>query len=365
MGSASLAHCAMRGARVLGIEQFEELHDLGASSGKTRIIRQAYFEDAAYVPLVLRAYDLWRELEASSGTQLLALVGVLLAGSERSEVISGSLHAARAHDLHVEYLDAADMRRRFPTLRVHAGEVGVFEPLAGAIFPERAIRAHLDLARARGAQTRFRTALKSWESDERGVKLDLSDGSRIRTRSLILTIGPWFAAAMQQAGVRLEVQRNAQVWFAPQSRAYRAPDFPAFLIDRPQLPAPLYGFPDFGDGVKAAFHGVGAITTPSELVREIDPVADVAPVAAALEAWMPGAASRYIEGKACMYALTPDRHFVVDRDPRDSRVILCGGFSGHGFKFASAIGEVASQLALDGGTPHDVRFLSLQRFTPH
>jgi sarcosine oxidase len=347
---------------VLGIEQFDELHDLGASSGKTRIIRQAYFEDAAYVPLVLRAYELWRELERKSGQQLLSLVGLLMAGIEHSEVIVGSKHAARLHDLRVEELTPGDIRARYPMLRMRDDEVGVFEREAGAVFPERAIRAHLDIARVHGARTQFRTALRTWRSDERGLTVEFSDGTCVRTRSLILTLGPWFTAAMHEAGVAIEVQRNVQVWFEPQSNAYRAASFPAFLIERESLPAPLYGFPDFGDGVKAAFHGYGAMIDPDRLDRGIDLARDVEPVAQALKNWMPGAAGTFREGKACMYALTPDRHFVIGPHPRDPHVIVCGGFSGHGFKFAPVVGEIAAQLALDGGTRHDIAFLSPRRF---
>lgn len=362
MGSAALAHLAQRGARVLGIEQFDELHAMGASSGKTRIIRQAYFEDPAYVPMLLRAYELWRNLERASGEELLDLVGLLMLGKPDSEIISGSLLAASTHDLPVEWLNAAEVRRRYPVLRVHDGEVGVFEREAGAVFPERAIRAHLSVAREHGAQTRFRTAMRTWSGDAHGVSIELSDGTRVQTRSLILTLGPWFTQALAEAGVPLEIQRNVQVWFAPETSAYDAGAFPAFLIERESLPAPLYGFPDFGDGVKAAFHSFGALTEPERLARDIDPSSDVLPVAQALDDWMPGAAGEFREAKACMYSLTPDRHFVIDRDPRDPRVILCGGFSGHGFKFASVVGEIAAQLALDGGTPHPIEFLSLRRF---
>lgn len=362
MGSAALAHCAARGVRAIGIEQFDPVHDLGASSGKTRIIRQAYFEDPAYVPLLLRAYELWRSLEARSGYDLLRITGLLMAGGEQSDVIAGSTQAARTYDLPVDYLTAGDMRKRYPALRVSDGEVGVYEREGGAVFPERAIRAHLDLAADSGAQTRFGVAMRSWKSASSHVTLDLTDGTQVHARSLILTMGPWFASAMREAGVAIEVQRNVQLWFDPESRDYDAGAFPAFLIERDGLPAPLYGFPDFGDGVKAAFHGFGAVTTPQDLDRGIDPVRDVKLLADALESWMPGAAGRLREGKVCMYALTPDRHFVIDRDPRDARVILCGGFSGHGYKFAAVVGEIASQLVIDGGTAHDIAFLSLRRF---
>ncbi|HET6894009.1 MAG TPA: N-methyl-L-tryptophan oxidase [Candidatus Baltobacteraceae bacterium] len=362
MGSAALAHCALRGARAIGIEQFEAAHDLGASGGRTRIIRQAYYEDPAYVPMLLRAYDLWRDLQTRTGEELMRLTGLLLAGSEHSEVISGSARAAKAYDLPVEYLDAADMRTRYPQLRVADGEVGVFESRGGAVFPERAIRAHLRVAQDAGAHTLFGASVLQWHAQTDGIVLELSGHRRIRTQSVIVTLGPWFGDAMRQAGVALEIQRNVQVWYAPSVQAYGADTFPAFLLERESLPAPLYGFPDFGDGVKAAFHGYGAMTQPQGLDREIDAERDVRPVTQAVESWMPGAAGTYRAGKACMYSLTPDRHFVIDTDPRDRRIVLCGGFSGHGFKFAPVVGEIAAQLALDGETSHDIAFLALRRF---
>jgi sarcosine oxidase len=362
MGSAALAHCAARGARVLGIEQFGADHDLGASSGKTRIIRQAYYEDAAYVPMLLRAYELWHELERTTGEEVMRLVGLLMAGTEQSAVISGAMRSARRHDLRVEYLTNADLRKRYPQLRVREGETGVFEGSAGALFPERAIRAHLSVARERGAQAIFNTEMARWRSDAHGVVIECSPGGTVRAKTLVLTLGPWFAAEMRDAGVSFEVQRNVQAWFQPSTDAYEPDRFPAFLIERSGLPGPLYGFPDFGDGVKAAFHGVGETVAAAAVRRDIDPQLDVAPIAKAVEEWMPGAAARYREGKACMYALTADRHFVIDRHPNDPHVILCGGFSGHGFKFAALVGEIAAQLALDGGTTHDIGFLSLGRF---
>jgi glycine/D-amino acid oxidase-like deaminating enzyme len=158
------------------------------------------------------------------------------------------------------------------------------------------------------------------------------------------------------------VQRNVQAWFSPKVGSYEAGKFPAFLLDRAGLPAPLYGFPDFGDGVKAAFHGFGQLTAPDDVDREIDPTRDVAPIARAMEEWMPGATATFREAKPCMYSLTPDGNFVIDRHPQYPNVILCGGFSGHGFKFAPVIGEIAADLALDGGSRHAIAFLSLKRF---
>jgi sarcosine oxidase len=362
MGSAVLARCAMRGASVLGIEQFGPAHDRGASAGKTRMIRQAYYEDPAYVPLLFRAYDLWRDVEVRTSRQLLKITGLLMTGPETGEIVLGSSRTAREYDLIVEYLSAADVRRRFPVLNVRDEEVAVFEREGGVVFPERAIRAHLDLARQAGAQARFDVAINAWRAEDDGVVVELADGTRVQGRALVLTMGPWLNLEFARIGVPLQIQRKVQVWFTPRIHAYDAGAFPAFLLERSGLPAALYGFPDFGDGVKAAFHGSGELTQPQQLDRGIDRVRDVEPVAAALDSWMPQAAGEYREGKACMYAMTADGHFVVDRHPAHSNVVLMGGFSGHGFKFASVMGEVGADLALEGATRYDIAFLSVNRF---
>jgi sarcosine oxidase/N-methyl-L-tryptophan oxidase len=146
---------------------------------------------------------------------------------------------------------------------------------------------------------------------------------------------------------------------------YAAPHFPPFLLDREGLPAPLYGFPDFGDGVKAAFHSYGELTDAAQVNREVDAARDIEPIMRAMEDWMPGAATALRCAKPCLYTLTPDGHFVVDRHPEHPRLVLCGGFSGHGFKFAPVIGEIGADLALEQGSRHEIEFLSLQRFAQH
>jgi sarcosine oxidase len=247
-------------------------------------------------------------------------------------------------------------------LQVRRDEVAVFDHEAGVLKPERAIAVQLDAAERAGATMRFHAALESWHPTDGGFEVCLDDGERIRAKALVLSIGPWFGNILRDVGVELRVQRNVQVWFAPQTSAYAASRFPAFLLDRGGLPAPLYGFPDFGDGVKAAFHGFGALTDPDGLDRKVDEARDVRPLAQAMETWMPGACGRAIASKVCMYSLTPDSNFVVDTHPEHPRLVLCGGFSGHGFKFAPVIGEIAADLALDGATKHDIEFLSLRRF---
>jgi len=362
MGSAIIAQAAKRGASVIGLEQFSRGHDLGSSSGKSRMIRKAYFENPAYVPLLLRAYDLWRELERESNQELLRLTGLLMVGKEDCEIIAGATRAAREHSLPFEALAAPQIRSRFPMLKVLDEEMGVYEPDGGVLDPERAICAHLNVAEAAGAQTRFEAAMESWEPTAAGFTIRLANRTTVTTRALVLSLGAWFKNAMEKFGVTVRVQRNVQAWFDSSSNVYAAPNFPPFLLDREGLPAPLYGFPDFGDGVKAAFHSYGDLTDAANFNRTVDATRDIEPIMRAMEDWMPGAATVLRSAKPCLYTITPDGNFVVDRHPEHPRLILCGGFSGHGFKFAPVIGEIASDLVLEQGTRHEIEFLSLQRF---
>jgi len=346
---------------VIGVEQFDRGHELGSSSGRTRLIRKAYFEAPDYVPLLHRAYELWRELEIAAGEQLLHKTGLLSVGSEESKILRGTMHAAREHDLLVEWLSAADVQARFPALLVRDHEVGVLECDGGVLLPERAIAAHLRIAEAHGAQLLFRAAMRSWRARGEVFEVELGDGSTIRAKALVLALGPWFRDVLQSLGVPIRVQRNVQTWFTPATRDYDVAKFPGFLLDRPEFPSALYGFPDFGDGVKAAFHGWGALTSADDVDRQVDYARDVEPVARALESWMPGAAQTFREAKPCLYTLTPDEHFVIDQHPEHARLVVCGGFSGHGFKFAPVVGEIAADLALEGATRHPIGFLSLRR----
>ena len=362
MGSAIIAQAAKRGASVIGLEQFTRGHDLGSSSGKSRMIRKAYFENPAYVPLLLRAYDLWRELERETGQELLRLTGLLMVGKKDCEIIAGATRAAREHSLPFESFTAPQIRSRFPMLKVLDEEMGVYEPDGGVLDPERAICAHLNVAEAAGAQTRFEAAMESWEPTAAGFTIRLANGTTVTTRALVLSLGAWFKNALEKLGVTVRVQRNVQTWFESAADVYAAPNFPPFLLDREGLPAPLYGFPDFGDGVKAAFHSYGDLTDAANFNRMVDATRDIEPIMRAMEDWMPGAATALRSAKPCLYTITPDGHFVVDRHPEHPRLVLCGGFSGHGFKFAPVIGEIGADLALEQGTRHEIEFLSLRRF---
>jgi sarcosine oxidase len=363
MGSATLASAARLGKNVVGLEQFGRSHDLGSSNGRSRMIRKAYFEDAAYVPLLVRAYDAWHELEAATGEKILHQTGVLMVGNPENSILDGARKTAQAHGLAYEDLSRDDVRRCYPAFSVREDEVALFEPEGGFLVPELAVEAQLRVAESKGAELRFNAQVVRWYQSPAndGLRIELADGSTLDAARLALCTGPWMTQALREIGVPLTIQRNVQHWFEPIDDRFALGNLPSFFADRDDQPCRLYGFPDHGFGVKAAFHGYGEASSTDALDREIHEY-DIEPVRRALEALLPGSAGRYLGGKACMYALTPDENFVITIHPNDERIVVAGGFSGHGFKFAPVVGEILTGLLVEGGTRFDIEFLSPKRF---
>jgi len=363
MGSAAAAHIAARGKKVLGLEQFTPAHDRGSSHGSSRIIRQAYFEDPAYVPLLLRAYELWHDLETQSDEPLYLRTGGLMVGPTDSVLVQGSLRSAREHGLDHELLSAADIARRFPATAPRDGEVAVFEKPAGILFPEACVRAHLKRATADGAELRFGTPVDAWRADEGSVEVTLVSGERCRAEHLVVCAGAWLPRLAADMELPLLVERNVMHWFQPTSHPELfGPDrLPVYILDRGQR-FMLYGFPDVAKaGIKAAFHHSDQFTTPQELNRTIS-TAEIDKLRAALVQWLPDGGGKHLAAAVCMYANTPDLHFVIGRHPRHHNVIVAGGFSGHGFKFCAVAGELLAELAFDGTSSKPIYLFSPQRF---
>ncbi|MEX2186901.1 MAG: N-methyl-L-tryptophan oxidase [Pirellulales bacterium] len=363
VGSAALYHVARRGNRVLGIDQFSPPHDLGSSHGQTRIIRQAYFEHPDYVPLVLRSYELWREVEAASGQSLFSQVGLLEVGPTDGVVVPGVLASAAQHHLDVEELSAADVVRRFPGFRAPPNCVGVFEAAAGFLRVEQCVAAHLQLAGRAGATLQTDTTVVDWSRDGSGFVVT-TDRGIFRAERLVITAGPWAARVLPALGVSLEVRRKPIYWFdtAAGESTFRADaGCPTFLYELPD--GVFYGFPQFDDrGVKVAQHsGGGALADPSTVDRSLDE-ADRAAVANFTASWLAGLATRHREHATCLYTMSPDEHFIVDTLPGEPHVAFAAGLSGHGYKFAPVLGEILADLAECGQTNHPVAFLRLGRF---
>jgi len=358
MGSAAAHHFARRGARVLGLDRFSPPHTLGSSHGETRIIREAYFEDPRYVPIVQRAYELWRELEAATGEQLMVETGGLMVGPPDGSVVAGAKLSADTHRLPYEWLDGASLRRRFPALAPEEDTAAVWEPRAGVLFPEACVRAHLALAARAGGDLKVDEEVLDWAADGEGFVITTTRG-RHRARSVVLAANAWLPRLLPGVALPIEVTRQPLFWFTAHDPQRVAPErLPIYIWERgPELF--FYGFPAFEGELKVARHMGGRISDPETLDRDVGEQ-EAAPHRAFLDACLPGVAAGFRRGVVCMYANTPDGHFVIDRHPQHPGMLILSACSGHGFKFSSAIGEIAADMLLEGGTRHDLGLFKLR-----
>lgn len=361
MGSATAAHLARRGASVIGFDAFAPGHANGSSHGETRIIRKAYFESPDYVPMLDRAYELWNELEDESGEQLLTINGALNIGSADSGFVTGAARSAREFGLKIEELDHVDVRKRFPGFQLPDALVALYDPEGGFLRPERCTAAHLATASRDNASLRFNTPVIEWGTEGDSVFVRTAS-KRVTAGKLIITAGPWSSDVITGWEAPLEVWRIVNVHFNSTEPDRFAPErCPVFLMEVPE--GHYYGFPALpGQGVKLGRHDIGAVCTPDTIDREVRDN-EVAMLRNVLDTYMPGASGPVIRTLTCMYTNTPDHHFILDHHPAHDNVIVGCGFSGHGFKFASVIGEILSQLALDGSSQIDIDFLSARRLS--
>ena len=365
MGAAACLELARRGARVRGFEQHRLGHDLGSSHGGSRIVRDCYFEAPDYVPLLLRCREGWERLERESGERIVHRCGVLYLGAAGSEVIRESARSGAAFDVPFERLDAHAVRARFPQFRIADDWQAIFEPGAGFARPERAVRAASSEARRLGATIHEGVRVRAWEEREGAVLVE-TDAGRFECGTLVLTAGAWTAGLARSLGVPMVPLRVPIAWLRPRVMAdCIMPRLPVWYVDRPGRSG-LYGVPiapDQGspEGVKVAMHGDG---------REIDPDAprraasaeELEAIRSATEAFLPCAAGEVSAGSTCLYTMSPDAHFVVDRMPGCRRVFVACGFSGHGFKFMPVMGEALADLATAGSTRLPTGFLGVGRF---
>lgn len=359
MGSAAASHAVRLGLSVVGFEQYAPVHALGASHGRTRLIRKAYFEGEQYVPLLERAYALWEELERESSAKLFDRCGALFAGKPGTNLIQGTLSSAHIHGLPIECLNAGDLAARFPAFAAGPDETILFEPDGGVVFPEETVAVQIAQARRSGAHLHFNTRVERWENTAAGVRMHLNNGDAVEARALAICCGPWFGQVLKDLGVPVRIERNVQAWFDP-SRAFEAGRLPAFALERGGRF--FYGFPDYGDGIKCAFHHSGEFAeSPESLERSVS-THEIESLREQLAAFVPEADGTFRHASVCMYALTPDEHFVIGPHPANGRVFIAGGFSGHGFKFVPVVGEIMAEYLATAKTRHDVTMFSPQRF---
>ncbi|MCK8787060.1 N-methyl-L-tryptophan oxidase [Roseomonas sp. NAR14] len=362
MGSAAAWQLARRGRRVLGLERYDIPHAMGSSHGISRIIRLPYYEDPAYVPLLRRAYALWREIEAASGAELLVATGSIDGGPEDGPLFNGALASARLHGLPHEVLTADAVNARFPAYRLPAGTRAVFQAEGGLIASERAIVAHVRAAQSLGAEIHAREPVREWRATPAGGVVVKTEQGRYEAERLVLAAGAWMGA-MVPGLARLAVpERQVLAWLQPDDPSlFDHARFPVFNLDVAEgryYGFPIYEVPGFKFG---RYHHLGETGAPEDLRREPD---------ARDEALLRDFAARYFPAgngptmalRSCLFTNTPDGHFVLDRLPGQEQVVVASPCSGHGYKFCSVIGEILADLATgDGTTRHDIGFLDLRR----
>lgn len=361
MGSATACELARRGVRVLGLEQFKPVHDRGSSHGQTRIIRTAYYEHPSYVPLIRRAFERWYDLEQRSGAKLLSECGCLTIGTAASEVRRGVLASAAQHHLAVERFEAAELRKRFSAFHFGDEYGGVLEQEAGFLYVEECVKAHIESAVRLGAELRFNEPVQSWKAAGSGVEV-ATDRDRYVADRLIITAGPWAGQLLGHFGGKLTVMRQAPHWFKTKNdRHFRRDQFPLYIADVPE--GFFYGFPvidSFGHKV-ARHYGAKELPSVDPINRETGPE-DERPIRQFLNQHLPEAAGPVTRAQTCIYTLTPDRHFILDRHPEHEQVAVAAGFSGHGFKFTPVVGEIMADLAMNGRTDQPIEMFRIDRF---
>jgi sarcosine oxidase len=364
MGSATLYHLARRGLRVLGVEQFSIPHVFGSSHGLTRIIRLAYYESPQYVPLLRRSYELWNQLQAEAGEALLHITGSIDAGWDGSRTVAGSLEACRQHGLPFELLTAAQLHARHPGYELAAGMMAVFQPQGGLLVPERCVTSHVDRARRAGATVVENERVLEWDASSGGVRVRTANDVYTASR-LVITAGPWARTLVPSLADVAVPERQVVMWSAVDDESMFSVDrFPVFNLQASRDASEhYYGFPVHGrPGFKIGrYHHRRQRGNPEDLSRQTERE-DEEVLRNGVRRFFPRANGPTLATETCLFTNTPDEHFILDHLDGLPHVAMAAGFSGHGFKFCSVVGEIMADLVTEGGSRFDLRMFSASRF---
>ena len=356
MGSSALYALAQRGCKVIGIDRFEPGHHLGSSFGESRIIRMAYYEDPVYVPLLRLAYKAWERLESLTGEHILTITGILEAGIEAAALVEGSLRSAREHDIPHEVLLPAQVNKRFPAFSIPPDWKCLFQPDAGILQPEKAIKLFVTSASKLGATVALGTRVERVLPVGDHVEVHLESGETIDAGSAVVAVGPWIQELVPELGGKLKLTRQPLMWFEPsEPTLVRPASMPVFFFQTPD--DLVYGFPDFrGSGVKAASHRSGGELATADELRPHVSDHEKAYLTRMMSRYAPAAAGPVRQTHVCIYTRSSDEHFVLGLHPSASQIVLASPCSGHGFKFASIFGEILADLAMTKATDKPIDF---------
>jgi sarcosine oxidase len=359
-GSAALYALARRGVRALGIERFAPGHEFGSSHGETRVIRLGYFEHPSYVPLVRDAYAGWREIEEAAATRLLHATGMLEVGAPTGTLVKGTLASIREHDLPYGLLAAEELMRRFPAFRIPADYVGVLQPQGGYLRVEPSVAAMVQLAQIHGAEVHVGETIGKITPNAGGVRI-ATDRGLIEAGAAIVSAGAWIKTLLPQLPAPIRITRQVMAWFEPLDPSlFDAGRLPVFLIESRH--GVHYGFPPQAGAIKIAKHHHADQSVDPEACDRTVSAEDETLIRAALAEHLPAANGRLIRAKTCIYTRTRDDDFIIDRLPEAPQIVVASPCSGHGFKFAPAIGEILADLATTGATTRDISRFALARF---
>jgi sarcosine oxidase len=378
VGSAALYQSAKLGAKVIGIDRFEPPHDQGSSHGETRITRQAIGEGREFVPLVLRSNEIWEELEAATGRNLLTRNGGLVLASEgihgshhgSNAFLAETIEAAKSFGIPHEVLSTDEIKQSFPQFELTAGEQGYFEPGAGFLRPEGCVETQIAEARRHGAKVVSSEIVTAVKNNDGTVEVSTNRATYCAAK-VILTAGPWISNFLPPKWVsNFLVYRQTLCWFAlKQNRdRYRPECFPIFIwITGNELQDMLYGFPAINGpdgGIKVATERYDATVDPDAVPRDVSDESVKQMFSRYIEPRLPDAGSKCLRTATCLYTVTPDAKFVIDYADEHQNVVFASACSGHGFKHSPAVGEALAQLALRQPTVVDVSPFALQRLHP-
>ena len=363
-GAATLRALSQRGKRVLGLDRFDVPHTNGSSHGESRIIRQAYHEHPSYVPFVQRAYTLWDELARETKQELMLRTGGLFLGKPDSRIVRGALESARLHGLPHETLTPKQVAERYPMFRLQKDEIAVAEPRAAVLRVPETHLALLESAKKSGAAIRTGEDVRSWSADAKTVTVTTAKEKYV-AQSLVIAAGAWLGRLVPQLASSLRVERQAVGWFRPrrEAAAFRPDRFPIFLWDRTPRDEIVYGFPDLGAGVKVGIHHAGETVDP-DTVSRVATTVDADRLRKQVVAGFPQLDGDPVATGVCLYTNTPDEAFILDHHPKHKNVVIASCCSGHGYKFAPAVGEAAADLALGTPTKADLALFRIARFGP-
>ncbi len=361
MGSSAVHNLAKRGQKVLGLEKFDIPHAEGSSHGVNRIIRLAYYEDTSYVPLLRRAYEMWADIENTAGEKLLYKTGSIDTAPAGHEVFEGSLESCLEHDLPHEVLNHREINDRFPGYEMPVGQMGLYQKDGGFVLSERAIVAYANAAIEEGAEIHARESVLRWEPEGDGVRV-FTDRGEYSAGRLVVTAGAWASGLVPSLEELAVPERQVLAWLQPEDPSLFTPEtfpvFNAFFEEGRYYGFPVFGIPGFKIG---RYHHLEEVVDPDHVEREVT-LEDEEILRAAAARYFPKANGTLMTLKTCMFTNTPDEHFIIDLLPGYPQVSVAAGFSGHGFKFASVVGKILGDLAIDGETDHNIDLLRIDRF---